>query len=240
MYYEPFLGGGAVFFSLGRKPAVLSDLNGDLINTYLVVRDQVSELLNRVQAIPVSSEEFYHQRRTVPNDIIDRAARFLYLNRTAFSGLYRLNSSGQFNVPFGGGERDASPLWRKDLLRKASTMLQGTAIEVADFQCQLDRAGPGDVCYCDPTYTVAHENNGFVRYNERNFSWADQQRLARAAQQASERGVTVIVSNAFHPAIRDLYPSGSLETLSRASLLSRKPESRRAVKEYLIVLRPRR
>jgi DNA adenine methylase len=102
----------------------------------------------------------------------------------------------------------------------------------------MQYAGEGDVVYCDPTYTVAHDNNGFVRYNERNFSWADQQRLARAATAARNRGAVVIVSNAYHDSIRALYQDARQKTLHRLSRISAEPANRRPVSEYLLVLKP--
>jgi len=239
-YYEPFLGGGAIFFSIQPNTAVLSDLNADLINTYRVVRDRSDELLEAVRQIPVSKAEYDRQRSSTDTDPLARAARFLFLNRTAFGGMYRINSKGEFNVPFGGGSRNPELLWKRGLLKQAASALSRAELEQSDFQGILERATKGDVCYCDPTYTVAHDNNGFVRYNERNFSWSDQKRLALTAEATAARGATVIVSNACHPAIRALYPRRTVHVLSRTSCLSRNSQHRRSVDEYLIILRPRR
>lgn len=236
-YFEPFLGGGAVFFRLCPKVAVLSDINEDLINVYIQVRDYPSELIKRLKRIRVSEEQYYALRESIPNCPIKRAVRFLYLNRTAFGGIYRLNRDGQFNVPYGGGERTPASLWRDGLIEKASDALHGVQLLVSDFESIIDQAQTHDVVYCDPTYTVAHENNGFVRYNERNFSWADQKRLAVACIRAMNRGSTVIMSNAYHCSIRKLYPEAHKQILERTSLVSRKAEGRRIVHEYLLVLK---
>jgi DNA adenine methylase len=235
-YYEPFLGGGAVFFSLQPKRAMLSDVNGDLINTYRVVRDSVGQVISRLRGLPVDKCTYNRLRADEPVDRIERAVRFLYLNRTAFAGMYRLNLNGKFNVPFGGGERTPEILWATPLLRAASSVLSTASIRRSDFEPILDRAMRGDVVYCDPTYTVAHDCNGFIRYNERNFSWEDQVRLARAARRASRRGAKVVVTNANHPTVRELYSGARFQVLHRRSLVSTDVSKRRDVDELLVCL----
>lgn len=234
-YYEPFLGGGAVFFHLRPQRAVLSDVNSDLIDTYSAVKEDWLRVVRHLKGMPISREDYDRVRESWPAGRFSRAARFLYLNRTAFGGIYRLNRDGRFNVPF-GGERTPNILWEQDLLRAASYVLRQARIVAGDFQCVLDLAGRGDVVYCDPTYTVAHENNGFVRYNEANFSWSDQERLASAAHRARQRGACVLVSNAYHRDVRALYHGAVSRVLTRRSLVSPDPAARRLVREYLFVL----
>jgi DNA adenine methylase len=233
-YYEPFLGSAAVYFWLRPVNSVLSDINKDLINTYLVVRDQLDKLIEQLKSIPISRRAYYCLRSSSPADSVERAARFLYLNRTSFSGLYRVNSAGEFNVPYGGGERTPRALLKSQILPHAASALEKANIKCCDFEEILKSATRGDVVYCDPTYTVTHDNNGFVRYNEKNFSWADQERLANAAISASRRGASVIVSNAHHPSVRKLYPHGRFITLRRQSTLSADASRRGPVKEFLI------
>lgn len=175
-YYEPFLGSGSVFFVLRPQRAVLSDVNDDLVNTYVQVRDHHHEVTALLKELPLSRKDYYRVRDEEPDNVIERAARFLYLNRTAFGGIYRLNKAGKFNVPFGGGERTPEILWKEKLLEKASAALHSVNLLNADFESLLAAAKPGDVVYCDPTYTVSHENNSFRRYNEKNFSWEDQRK----------------------------------------------------------------
>ena len=234
-YYEPFLGGGALFFALRPLCSVLSDVNRDLINTYLQVKHHPSDLIRKLQSIPVTKKTYDFQRKHLPSEALELAVRFLYLNRTAFGGMYRLNQTGEFNVPFGGGERTPTPLWEFGLLRKASHALQSSKLEVCDFEVAVNRAESGDLVYCDPTYTVAHNNNGFIRYNERNFSWADQNRLARCCHAAAGRGVTVIVTNAFHLDILKLFNPPHHFIASRHSSLCPKVEYRRVIDEYVFV-----
>ena len=199
-------------------------------------RKSPDELAKRLARIPVSRTTYYRVRSRMPADPIARAARFLYLNRTSFSGLYRVNSCGNFNVPYGGGERTHHALLKTPLLARASLALKRAVVKCCDFEQIMDRAKSGDVIYCDPTYTVTHDQNGFIRYNESNFSWSDQLRLARAARRASNKGARVIVSNAHHIAIKHLYPRGTFQTLERQSTLSADPSKRRLVKELLILL----
>jgi DNA adenine methylase len=234
-YFEPFLGGAAVFFSLRPTQSLLSDVNPDLINTYRIVRDRIHSLTSAIRGLRVSESNFYEIRSRIPSDPVGRAARFLYLNRTAFAGMYRLNSGGEFNVPY-GGDRTPEILWKSSLLKDASIALRHADVCACDFEFALDAARAGDVVYCDPTYTVAHNNNGFRRYNEKNFSWGDQERLAKAAARATRRGASVLISNAHHFEILRLYRTAQFFSLARPSTLSANPDKRREITEYLIIL----
>lgn len=236
-YYEPFVGGGAVFFFLQPRRASLSDVNRELIETYTEVRNSPVQLINFIKTVPVSAEAYYRMRASEPDEPFERAARLLYLNRTAFGGIYRLNRLGKFNVPF-GRDRTPEPLWRNRLLELAAPTLSRVDLTVCDFEDSINQAEAGDVVYCDPTYTVAHSNNGFCRYNERNFAWRDQERLAGAARRASERGAIVLVSNAMHESIANLYRHAECYQVSRPSTVSRNPSKRGRVGEYLFVLKP--
>ena len=233
-YFEPFLGGGAVFFRMRPGMALLSDINLDLVNVYRSVRDLPGRVLGILKRMPVTEQYYYQLRRVRLSSDAGNAARFLFLNRTAFGGIYRLNALGQFNVPF-GRERTPEILWARRLVERASSALQGVDVVQSDFESVMDQAGPGDVVYCDPTYTVTHEKNGFVRYNESNFSWADQERLAIAARRVARRGATVVVSNAYHSAVHKLFSPADSVVLHRPSCVSRDPEARREVREYLFV-----
>ncbi|MEO8378107.1 MAG: Dam family site-specific DNA-(adenine-N6)-methyltransferase [Acidobacteriota bacterium] len=238
-YREPFLGGGAVFFDFRPPQATLSDVNEDLVLTYEIVRDKLQDILPLLESMPISQQYYNALRKCQPGAPLDRAARFLYLNRVAFSGIYRVNSKGQFNVPF-GGDRGLNVFWRDGLLNKASMALKNTQLRSYDFRHALVQCAEGDVAYCDPTYTVRHDNNGFIRYNERNFSWSDQLRLAKAAQRAADRGAVVIISNAHHAEVRALYRTAITRTVCRNSLLAANSTGRQPVKEHLFILGQRR
>ena len=237
-YFEPFLGGGALFFALQPPNAVLSDINADLINTYTQVKYRPLKVIASLKKLRVKEATYKKVRIYNPETKLERAVRLLYLNRTGFGGMYRLNQNGDFNVPFGGGERTPTTLWQDHLLTSASRSLRHTELVCSDFEDQLTEANTGDLVYCDPTYTVTHDNNGFVRYNERNFSWADQIRLAVACRSAARRGATVLVSNAAHDKVLELYRSCEVHEFDRMSVLCPNSEKRRPTKELLVVIRP--
>jgi DNA adenine methylase len=233
-YIEPFLGGGAVFFRLLPARAILSDINEDLIATYRAVRQSPQRVRTALEGYAISRNEYDRIRDSNPSTDVERAARMIYLNRTAFGGIYRLNGDGKFNVPFGGGERTTASILRSTALDDASKALKSAKLIAGDFELVVREACRGDVVYCDPTYTGAHNNNGFVRYNERNFAWADQQRLSVVAHSAKRRGAFVIVSNADHPEIRKLYPQSDIVLVERFSAICPRPSHRRTIEELLI------
>lgn len=237
-YREPFLGGGALFFALRPKQAVLSDLNPDLINVYRQVKSRAKDLLEQLRTLPINEATYYGLRKSCPVSPLHRAVRFIYLNRTAFGGMYRLNQKGEFNVPFGGGERTTSLLLKNDFLMSSARALRGAKLHTGDFEQLLSEASKGDMVYCDPTYTVAHNNNGFIRYNERNFSWTDQKRLSRSCRSAAGRGAFVIVSNAYHREVLELFSPPQYIAVTRTSRLCPKVNHRRSVREYVFIFPP--
>lgn len=239
-YREPFLDGGALFFALRPKSAVLSDVNEDLINTYRQVKYRSQALTESLRDLPIDQKTYNSLRESDSGSPLQNAVRFLYLNRTAFGGMYRLNQRGIFNVPFGGGERTTAPLWVYGLLSSAAKALRRARLRALDFEQAMSEANTGDLVYCDPTYTVAHNNNGFVRYNESNFSWDDQKRLARCCRASANRGVFVIVSNAYHREVLDLFEPPRHIAVSRTSRLCPQPKYRRRVDEYVFVFPPRK
>lgn len=237
-YYEPFLGGGALFFALRPSRAALSDVNRELISTYRVVRRCPAKVQAALRNIPVSCSQYYRFRSSTPRSPFDRAVQFLYLNRLAFSGIYRLNRQGRFNVPYNGGMRGTDRLWRTDILLQAARALRKARLATGDFSVALDLAGAGDLVYCDPAYTVAHNNNCFVRYNESNFRWADQIRLASAAESAVKRGASVLVTNADNHSVISLYRDWPIFRLVRRSSVSPDPAKRRLTTELVVILAP--
>ena len=230
-YIEPFLGSGAVFFHLEPEVALLSDKNEELIATYRVVRDTPYALDRRLSELQeLHSAKFYYKMRSdTPSTKIGRAARFIYLNRTCWNGLYRVNMKGQFNVPVGTKTAVEFP---ENALAGLSKSLKRVELVESDFETSIDRAEKGDFIFVDPPYTVSHNNNGFIKYNDVLFSWKDQIRLAKAVQRASDRGAFVFVSNANHDKLIKLYADFAFHyTLGRASILSGKTEGRRSTEE---------
>lgn len=234
-YYEPFLGSGAVFFHLQPSLAVLSDKNEALIETYTVVRDYPHALDRRLSEFHrLHSAEFYYQvRSVVPSGKIDRAVRFIYLNRTCWNGLYRVNRRGLFNVPVGTKTQVEFPAGR---LAELSAILKSVELVDCDFEITLGRAKKGDFVFVDPPYTVSHNNNGFIKYNDVLFSWEDQIRLAKSVRRAVEAGAYILVSNASHHALVDLYGDFMQSfTLERASILSATAKGRRWTEEAVFL-----
>lgn len=203
-YIEPFVGSAAVFFSLAPKKAVLSDLNGRLINTYEEVRDRPDLVLRYLRGFAAkhSTTEYYRQRSISPRSKSKAAAQFIYLNRVCFNGIYRVNLKGEFNVPIG---TKTSVLLDTDDFFATSQALAGTILRSGDFEKTVDDAKRDDFLYIDPPYTTKHNLNGFVKYNEHIFRWDDQIRLAAAVRRAHQRGVKIVVSNAFHASVKRLY-----------------------------------
>jgi DNA adenine methylase len=230
-YVEPFLGSGAVFFHLNPERAILSDSNADLINTYRALQshpDRIRRLLVSYQKRHTSTFYYYWRRRR-PRNPIHKAAQFLYLNRVCWNGLYRVNLDGQFNVPLGTKTKISIP---RGYLRLVSRCLHKARILHSDFEDVIDKTDEGDFLYVDPPYTVMHNNNNFLKYNDVLFSWEDQKRLAAAVKRASKRGTLILVSNANHNSVRQLYRGfGSVALLRRASVLAGDATSRRQTAE---------
>lgn len=232
-YIEPFLGSGAIFFKLQPRQALLSDINEELINTYRVMRDDWRGLARRlrVHSRRHSDDYYYEIRARVPSDEVRRAARLIYLNRTCWNGLYRVNRKGEFNVPRGTKDK---VLLETDDFENISKLLQSVSLEVWDFEKTIDSAHPGDFVFADPPYTVKHNNNGFIKYNDTIFSWDDQVRLHDALWRAHSRGVLIVATNANHESIRDLYKDFAQDKLLRASVLAGQSRARGATEELLV------
>jgi DNA adenine methylase len=233
-YIEPFLGGGAVFFSLDAKAATLSDTNRELINVYRCIKRDFREVEAGLAWYQRRhSESFYYQvRDREPKETIARAVRFLYLNRTCFNGMYRVNLQGVFNVPIGTKK---IVTYDPGYLEQVAERLKKARIRNVDFECAIREAEANDFVFIDPPYTVMHNNNGFVKYNAKLFSWEDQARLAVAVRAASDRGVKIMLSNADHKSVKALYTGfGIHRSVKRLSVLSGKAEKRGEASELLI------
>lgn len=233
-YVEPFLGSGAVFFHLAPRKALLSDSNHELINAYKCVRSHAEDIdrhLLRLQERH-NATLYYKTREAQPATSLDRAVRFLYLNRTCFNGLYRVNRAGQFNVPIGSKTEVAYPTGQ---LAQVASALKGASLKSSDFEIVIDGTGKDDLLFLDPPYTVMHNNNNFIKYNAHLFSWADQERLAKAVRRAAARGAHVILSNADHESVRGLYKGfGTHLRLERSTVLAAGASHRCATTELLV------
>lgn len=193
-YWEPFLGGGAFFFALQPVEAHLSDSNGELINTYKVVRDDLETLLKLLQGYP-NDKEFYltiRGKNPLSLDPTERAARFIYLNKTCFNGLYRVNKKNEFNVPFGAYKNPK--ICDKGVLKIASMALQTVELEATYFENALKDVKAGDFVYLDPPYLQVKEDS-FVSYSKKGFNLEDHERLACTFETLDKLGASVLMSN---------------------------------------------
>ena len=230
-YYEPFLGGGSLYFASLPSNAVLSDLNPRLVETYVAIKDQPKEIISVLGRWPNDKDTYYKVRSSKFSDRTLRVAQFIYLNRTCWNGLYRVNRQGDFNVPFGNHNR---AVFEADHLLAISRVLKDAELMCGDFEEVLAGAKKDDFVYLDPPYTALHGHNGFRHYNDVLFSWEDQQRLGGIAVTLAERGCTVIVSNANHDSIIELYPGFSHIEMTRHSVIAAKSKHRRVTTEILI------
>lgn len=233
-YVEPFLGGGSVYFNLEPKKAVLNDVNNELIITYQTVKDNWEAIIDGLTKLnKIHNQELYYKiRSSTPYDEIEKAIRFLYLNRTCWNGLYRVNLNNEFNVPIG---TKSKVILDSDNFSKASKILKNAKLFNLDFEKIIAKAKEDDFLFIDPPYTVKHNLNGFIKYNEKLFTWNDQIRLKESVVKAIERNVKVLVLNADHESIRELYSDiGEQFSLNRASVIAGNKSNRGIYTELAI------
>jgi len=233
-FVEPFLGSGAMFFCLEPKNAILSDSNSRLIEAYRAIRDNWEEVekLLELHHKKHSQMYYYEMRSKKLRKSVTRAAQFIYLNRTCWNGLYRVNLKGEFNVPIG---TKSNVVLDTDDFQRTSQLLSKAQLNDCDFEETLESATSGDFLFVDPPYTVKHNHNGFIKYNESLFSWNDQIRLRDCVRSAIQRGAQVLVTNANHESVKELYQgTGETITLNRASVISGKSAARGRYEEMVI------
>ena len=238
-YFEPFVGGGALFFALKPKRAVLGDLNGELIGAYTVVRDRLPELVEFLAEHRYEKNYFYSLRAVDPETLSapEAAARTIYLNRTGFNGLYRVNSSGRFNVPFG---RYKNPLiCDYENLSACSACLDSTELQVGTFLQVLASATDGDFVYLDPPYVPSSKTANFTGYIPGGFRHESQQELADLLVDLDRRGVRFLLSNAGTEESRALYrtlpiPDLHIDTVQAKRSVNCRTNGRGKVDEILV------
>jgi DNA adenine methylase len=231
-YYEPFLGGGALFFSLSPERAVLADVSTALIDTYRAIKKDAERVVTLLAGYPHDPNFYGYMRTAKPRALHTIASRMIYLNKTAFNGIYRVNRQGEFNVPFGRYTNPA--ICQPDRLMAAAGALRGARLVERDFEAATSKAQKGDLVYFDPPYITGHTNNGFLKYNASLFAWGDQERLARVAKQLADRGVYVLVSNANHDSVVNHYEGFYRYVLQRKSMIGGRGSSRGLVSEALL------
>lgn len=233
-YHEPFVGGGALFFAVQPKRAILSDQNPELANAYQSVRDDAYGVLDVLAQHVYDRPHFTKVRALDPLTLTPaaRAARFIYLNKTCFNGLWRVNRAGRFNVPIG---RYKNPAFNDpSTLIRASNALKGVQISNAPFEESLQRTAPGDFVYLDPPYDPVSPTANFASYTAGGFRWEDQQRLAAECAALNRRGVRFLLSNSSTPRIRELYRTFEQRLVRAPRHINCKPGARGHVDELLV------
>jgi DNA adenine methylase len=237
-YYEPFVGGAAVFLALAEekrfKRAVITDKNKDLINLYTVVRDDLGKLLKKLEELQerTSEDDYYEIRATRPTNKIERAARLVYLNKTGYNGLYRVNSKGGFNVPYGRYKRPR--IYDPERLANASSHLQDITIRVADFEESCTAAKRGDAVYLDPPYLPLSKTSSFSAYHSEAFGLPEHERLAKAFGKLVKRGICAVLSNSATPETRALYQNFKCSDVAVRRPINSIASRRGAVAELLV------
>lgn len=234
-YFEPFVGGGALFFELRPKTAVLADANQRLIRTYIGVRDSVEEVISMLRDYP-HDEKFFYELRDKDIDAgtdAEMAAWFIYLNKIGFNGLYRVNRQNRFNVPFG---RHRNPnICDAPTLRACSAALAGTELLVADFEAVVEKAVAGDLVYFDPPYVPLSVTSSFTFYTSDGFGAEAQIRLRDVALRLKQRGVHVLLSNSSAEFVRSMYhPEFQVTEVSATRLVNSNGARRGAITELVI------
>lgn len=233
-YYEPFIGSAAVFFNLQPAQATLSDINHKLIDVYRVVQQDVAGLIEALKVHKNQKAYYYRVRNMKPEKLthVEQAARLIFLNKTCYNGLYRENSKGEFNVPFG---RYKNPtICDEDRLRTASCVLQGVELKAADFEQAVESAEAGDFIYFDPPYVPLTATSNFTSYNKYGFSHADQVRLAETFRRLDKRGCYVMLSNSSTDVVKELYSDYQQTKIKARRSINSKADGRGPVTELLI------
>ncbi|MFN8533581.1 MAG: DNA adenine methylase [Dehalococcoidia bacterium] len=234
-YFEPFLGGGALYFAIAPRWAFLGDLNGELVDAYLAVRDDVDAVMESLDRHEYQRDHYYRVRDQDPETLSlpERAARFVYLNKTGYNGLYRVNRHGRFNVPF-GRYRTPPRLYDPANLRGAAALLAGATILHTRYQDTLAMAGPGDFVYLDPPYQPLTPSANFTRYTKYGFGRTDQECLAAEFRRLNNLGVSVLLSNSDTPLVRELYAGFDFTAVRATRLINSDRTGRAGVSELVV------
>lgn len=246
-YYEPFLGGAAVLLDLNPTNAVVNDNNPELLNMYTQIRDHVEDVIEFLTILDKQHEawsepkEYYYMVRGNFNECLGvgsakQAARFIYLNKHCFNGLYRVNSKGEFNVPFNGklSGRSADP----DHLREMSTRLKQVTFKLGDFEAAVSDAGPGDLVFFDSPYAPLTATS-FTDYTKEGFSYEDHVRLAKVFRDLTNRGCYCMLTNHDTPLIRELYKDYKIEVVDVRRSINRKGDGRTGTEVIITNYNPR-
>lgn len=239
-YFEPFIGGGAVFLHLQPNRATINDANSELINVYHVIRNNPDELISDLKEHKKESDYFYALRALDRSPSfanlspIKRASRFIYLNKTCYNGLYRVNNAGEFNTPYG---RYKNPnIVNEPIIRAVSAYLNKADVAILniDYEAALGDAGRNDFVYLDPPYHPVSETANFTGYVQGGWREDDQVRLREVCNDLNKRGVKFLLSNSSTPLIKELYASYHIHTVRATRAINSVAQGRGQVEEYLI------
>jgi len=241
-YVEPFVGGGAVFFELQPKKAIINDYNSELVNVYTVVRDHSEELIEELEKHNRNNNgEYFYMIRALDRSEVyhtmsdtEKAARIIYLNKTCYNGLYRVNSAGQFNSPY--GKYKNPNIVNEDSIRVMSMYLQSNKITIkqGDYKEVLRGLRRGAFVYLDPPYMPISLSSSFTGYTENGFSYAQQVTLKEECDKLRKRGISFLQSNSDCPEIRDLYKEYEIRTVQAKRRINSKGNKRGEINEVLI------
>ncbi len=242
-YYEPFFGGGANLFAIQPKNAVINDLNGDLVTTYRVIKEKVEELIEKLKVHEANNtEEYFYQIRDLDRqssrynalDDVEKAARLIYLNKTCYNGLFRVNSSGQFNTPY--GKYKNPNIVNEVVLRAVSKYFNDNNIQIlsGDFADAVANAQKGDFVYLDPPYDPVSNTASFTGYNEGGFNKKEQERLKLVCDELNKKGVKFLLSNSNTEFINNLYKGYDIIIVKAKRSINSNGNKRGEVEEVLI------
>ncbi|KLU59855.1 modification methylase DpnIIA [Peptococcaceae bacterium CEB3] len=240
-YYEPFLGGGAVLFELQPEEAVVNDLNRELINLYQVIKDRVDELIEDLRKHKNEKGYYYRMRRLDRDKVVyseltpvQRASRVIYLNKTCYNGLFRVNKAGEFNTPFG---RYKNPKIVNEVgLRAVSAYLNRASVRITcqDFEQAVQGAESGSFVYFDPPYDPLSQTADFTAYAEGGFGREEQERLKQTCDRLNEKGVRFLLSNSATDFIKDLYQGYKIEIIQAKRSVNSVAARRGGIQEVLV------
>lgn len=239
-YIEPFVGGGALFFYLLPKNAILNDINQDLINTYRVIKENVSELITSLKKHK-NEEEYFYKIRSVDRNLdefktwsdVEKASRIIYLNRCCYNGLYRVNSKGYFNAPF--GKYKNPKICNEENLKLVHKVLKDVKLMNISFELCLNYAKKDDFIYFDPPYVPISESANFTSYTKSSFKKEDQIKLFNVFKELDQKGCKLLLSNSYNEFILKLYKNYQINIVYAKRAINSNPDKRGEIKELLII-----
>ena len=231
-YHEPFVGGASIFLAINPNNKIyLSDINKDLIEMYDSIKINPDYVIDILKSYKNEKDFYYNLRDKDSSNKFERAARFIYLNQTSFNGIYRVNLNGKYNVPYGYRKKN---FIEKEKIKALSFRLKGCDLKFGDFEINKENISKGDLVFLDPPYTVSHNKNGFIKYNQKLFSIEDQYRLSKYIDYIKKKEAYYILTNAAHEKIKEIFnKKDKVITKCRANLIGGINSKRGIIDEYI-------